>query len=58
MIVDINFSNKASNDYKIFINELENITINTKVAIITNPKVAGLHLQTLLSKIKEKILSK
>ncbi len=56
MIVDINFSNKASNDYKIFINELENISINTKVAIITNPKVAGLHLSTLLSCIKAKEL--
>ncbi len=56
MIVDINFTNKATNDYKIYINELKNISLNSKVAIITNPKVAGLHLSSLLQKIEAKEL--
>ncbi len=51
MKIDINFSNKKSNDYTIYINELNRLNLNSKVAIITNPKVAGLHLKTLLSKI-------
>jgi len=51
MIIDINFSQNSTNDYKVFINELKSIDINSKVAIITNPKVAGLHLKTLLQSI-------
>jgi 3-dehydroquinate synthase len=56
MIVPINFPNAPQNDYSIYINELDSITIDSKVAIITNPKVAGLHLKTLLENIKAKEL--
>ena len=40
------------NSYQVFINELEELKFKGKVAIISNAKVAGLHLQSLLSKIK------
>lgn len=56
MNVDILFENGIAKDYKVFINELDLIKLDTKVAIITNPKVSGLHLKTLLSKIKAKEL--
>ena len=56
MQVQINFSNHPQNNYTIYIDELKQIDINSKVAIITNPKVAGLHLSTLLSKINAKEL--
>ena len=56
MKVNISFSPQKSNDYNIYINELSTITIDSKVAIITNPKVAGLHLQSILSKIQAKEL--
>lgn len=56
MQINIDFSNKSSSDYSVFINELNCISIDSKVAIISNPKVAGLHLHTLLSKINAKEL--
>ena len=40
------------NSYQVFINELKELEFKGKVAIISNAKVAGLHLQSLLSKIK------
>lgn len=40
------------NSYQVFINELEELEFKGKVAIISNAKVAGLHMQSLLSKIK------
>lgn len=51
MKVDINFETKNSLNYSIYIDELDKLSFSKKVAIITNPKVAGLHLQTLLQKI-------
>lgn len=48
MQIDINLKQNEQS-YKIFINELDTITLKGKVAIITNPKVSGLHLNTLLS---------
>jgi len=40
--------------YNIEIAQLDTITIDSKVAIITNPKVSGLHINYLLSKLKAK----
>ena len=54
MQVDINFSHKSDYDYPIFIDALEHLEYDCKVAIVTNPKVAGLHLKTLLSKLSAK----
>ncbi len=51
MEIEINFEEKKTNSYKIYLNELNTMHFNTKVAIITNPKVSGLHLKTLLDKI-------
>ncbi len=51
--IDINEQKKS---YKVFINELKELTFSNKVAIITNPKVSGLHLNKLLQSIKAKEL--
>ena len=56
MKVNISFLPQQNKDYTIYINELEKISIDGKVAIITNPKVAGLHLSNLLSKLDVKEL--
>jgi len=52
MQVPINFKGKSDYDYTVYINELKDLKFDTKVAIITNPKVAGLHLATLLKKLE------
>lgn len=44
------------NAYKVYIDELDNLELDTKVFILSNPKISGLHLKTLLSKIKAKEL--
>jgi 3-dehydroquinate synthase len=49
--VDIKFETSRSDDYHLYIDALDTLSFDGKVAIITNPKVAGLHLQKLLSKI-------
>ncbi len=49
MNVEIVFSPKKSQDYTIFIDSDFQIRLDGRVAIVTNPKVAGLHLQALLS---------
>ncbi len=54
MKVDINFSKKESSNYSIFIDKLPEINEKGKVAIITNPKISGLHLKSLLDKLKAK----
>ena len=41
-----------NNSYDVNIGALQEIKENTKVAIVTNPKVSGLHLKTLLSKLQ------
>lgn len=42
------------NAYKVYIDELEELEFDSKVFILSNPKISGLHLKTLLSKIKAK----
>ncbi|WP_200764081.1 3-dehydroquinate synthase [Nitrosophilus alvini] len=56
MRVDIRLVKKEDRSYPIFIDELKSIKIDTKAAIVTNPKVAGLHLDYLLKKIEAKEL--
>ncbi len=56
MQVSIDFIKSEANNYTIYIDELEKLEFDTKVAIITNPKVAGLHLSTLLRTINAKEL--
>ena len=43
---------KVKEPYKVFIDEGLNFKFKGKVAILTNPKVAGLHLKSLLDKIE------
>jgi 3-dehydroquinate synthase len=57
MTVPIHLENSNSIEYVIRIDKLPNLHFNSKVAIITNPTVAKLHLEKLLSKIKSKDLS-
>lgn len=56
MQVHIPLKQVVDNSYDITIDTLQEIHYDTKVAIITNPKVAGLHLAYLLSKISAKEL--
>ncbi len=56
MQVHIPLKKTVDNSYNITIDTLEATHFDTKVAIITNPKVAGLHLGYLLSKISAKEL--
>ncbi len=51
MKIDINIEYKNDKNYSIYINELKKLNFNKKVAIVTNPKVSGLHLKTLLQNI-------
>ena len=53
MITTIKTPNKT---YNIEIGELPEIKLDTKVAIITNPTVAGFHLDKLVKKLKVKEL--
>jgi 3-dehydroquinate synthase len=50
--LEVNLDNGIS--YPIHIGSIPNIKLDGKVAIITNPKVSGLHLATLLSKLTAK----
>ncbi|PHR54039.1 MAG: 3-dehydroquinate synthase [Arcobacter sp.] len=54
MKIDIKLKKEIDNSYEVHIGALEEIHIDAKVAIITNPKVGGLHLQYLLSKLRAK----
>jgi len=56
MQVNISLKKVVDNSYDITIDRLSEIHYDTKVAIVTNPKVAGLHLSYLLSKISAKEL--
>jgi len=49
--VDIALKKVVDESYSITIDTIPELTFNKKVAIVTNPKVAGLHLAYLLSKI-------
>ncbi len=48
--------NTPNRNYDIHIDTLPEIVLDTKAAIITNPKVSGLHINYLTSKIKAKEL--
>ena len=54
MKVNIDFSKKESKNYSIFIEPLQKIKLDKKIAIITNPKVSGLHLKKLLDNLEAK----
>lgn len=54
MTIDIQLKSETDNSYKVNIGELSDLNIDAKVAIVTNPKVGGLHLQYLLSKLSAK----
>ncbi len=56
MQVNISLKKVVDNSYNIMIDSLPTLHFDTKVAIITNPKVAGLHLGYLLSKFSAKEL--
>lgn len=56
MQVNIPLKHVVDNSYDITIDAIQKLTFDTKVAIVTNPKVAGLHLSYLLSKISAKEL--
>ncbi len=56
MEVNIPLKQVVDNSYTITIDQLPQINLDTKVAIVTNPKVAGLHLSYLLSKVRAKEL--
>ncbi len=56
MQVNISLKKVLDNSYNITIDTLPKVHFDTKVAIITNPKIAGLHLGYLLSKISAKEL--
>ena len=52
MTVDITLKKEVDNSYEIVIDTLPQLTFNRKVAIVTNPKVAGLHLKYLLDHLQ------
>ncbi|MFA6187786.1 MAG: 3-dehydroquinate synthase [Sulfuricurvum sp.] len=54
MTINIALNRTIDDSYPIHIGPLSQIEFDGKVAILTNPKVAGLHLQTLLSRLKAK----
>ncbi len=56
MTVNIDLKKEIDNSYDITIDALPTIKIDNKVAIITNPKVSGLHLGYLLSRLEAKEL--
>ncbi len=56
MKVSIQLPEPPSRDYEIVIDELPKITIDGKAVVVTNPKVAGLHLRRLLEHLSAKEL--
>jgi len=54
MTINIALNRIIDDSYPIHIGPLDNLHFDGKVAILTNPKVAGLHLQTLLSRLSAK----
>lgn len=44
--------NLKDNPYKVFVDEPYFLELNTKVALLSNPKILGLHLNSLLKRIK------
>ena len=56
MIVDISLKKVIDNSYKITIDKLQTLHFDKKVAVITNPTVAGHHLRYLLHVLSAKEL--
>jgi len=56
MNVSINLPTPLSRDYEIIIDALHSIKVEGKAVVVTNPKVAGLHLQRLLESVEAKEL--
>lgn len=54
MTININLKRVIDDSYPITIAPLPEISHSGKVVVLTNPKVAGLHLQTLLARLKAK----
>jgi len=54
MKIDIALKKEIDSSYVVQIGALETINVDAKVAIVTNPKVGGLHLQYLLAKLQAK----
>lgn len=54
MHIDIHLNKETDNSYQVHIGAIESINVDAKVAIITNPKVSGLHLHYLLSRLTAK----
>lgn len=54
MTISINLNRVIDDSYPIHIGALSEIKFEGKVVVLTNPKVAGLHLQTLLAKLSAK----
>ncbi len=52
MEIQISLPKQTDRDYAITIGDLPDITLPGKAAIVTNPKVAGLHLEKVLRKIE------
>ena len=55
MIVKIDLTN--DNSYEIYIEKLKALSFDRKVVVVTNPTVAGFHLEYLKSKLTAKELS-
>lgn len=56
MYVDVILNQPASRDYRVYIDQLEILRLDTKVLIVTNTTVASLHLEALKKKIDAKEL--
>lgn len=54
MTIDIHLKKEIDNSYQVHLDELPALKFNTKVAIVTNPTVSALHLDSLLSKLSAK----
>jgi 3-dehydroquinate synthase len=54
MHIDIKLKSETDNSYTVNIGELDRLQVDAKVAIVTNPKVGGLHLEYLLSRLSAK----
>lgn len=51
MKVSVNFLPSSSKNYTVYIDELENIMCNGKVAVVTNEHIASLHLEWLRERL-------
>ncbi|MDR0762053.1 MAG: 3-dehydroquinate synthase [Campylobacteraceae bacterium] len=56
MRIDIRFLQSKSMNYAVFIDELQQLCLDGKAAIITNETIAALHLENIKNKIKAKEL--